>query len=78
MWVMLHQHPLLTPVVKHISHKQTTLDDEVAHKNEVRSQNSVFPTLSATVLNDVSVGLIPLEPVGTSSAHSTDSVSSRR
>ena len=58
--------------------KHGILQNEVRHENEVRSKSSAFPTLLAIVPNDFFVGLVPLDRVNTSSAHSTDSLSVQR
>ena len=42
------------------------LRNEVRHEDEVRPKNRVFPTLSAMVLDDVFVSIMPLDGVNAS------------
>lgn len=46
--------------------------------NEVQVRDSAFPTLTAMMLDDVFVGLAPLDRVDTFLAHLTDCVSLQR
>ena len=54
------------------------MHNEVRRKKEVQARDSAFPTLSAIVLDDISVDLLFLNCVSTLSARFTDSVSLQR